>query len=335
MKILVRWILLSKDDWQMEDVRFLLQSDDMDVDKDQSLSFWSRWRERFCSWFLSSFFSNLTSKFVGFHQSFFFQIWSLKCYYQFIICLFSAFKQHRERFGANSPRFLFSTSYSFGMDKTICLKLWSPNCLVTSRVSLLLSLFHVMRILLTHPNCRHYEKTGAKAAIYHVPSEAHPKTYLVMNMNLKDGQIIVWYPLRMSLSLTKKKNSRDLSRYQTSHQWIICVNKILRSKDPSTESQMLHFLVSAWGSTLACCKLGGDLVSSPTLGVELHWNNPKTRRGRVGSRFATRERSVAGWFLLGGFGVRCCFLIFLYAVGRYIGLYGSRLFDLRQKEMDD
>ena len=39
MKILVRWILLSKDDWQMEDVRFLLQSDDMDVNKDQSLSF--------------------------------------------------------------------------------------------------------------------------------------------------------------------------------------------------------------------------------------------------------------------------------------------------------
>lgn len=42
MNILVRWILLSKDDWQMEDVRFLLQSDDMDVEKDQSLSFWSR-----------------------------------------------------------------------------------------------------------------------------------------------------------------------------------------------------------------------------------------------------------------------------------------------------
>jgi len=39
MNILVRWILLSKDDWQMEDVRFLLQSDDMDVEKDQSLSF--------------------------------------------------------------------------------------------------------------------------------------------------------------------------------------------------------------------------------------------------------------------------------------------------------
>eukprot|EP00434_Breviolum_minutum_P027338 symbB.v1.2.024173.t1/scaffold2267.1/size83884/6 len=54
-----------------------------------------------------------------------------------------------------------------------------------------------------------------------------------------------------------------------------------QSKDPSTESQMLHFLVSPWGSTLACCKLGCDLVSSPTPGVELHWNNPKTQKGDV------------------------------------------------------
>lgn len=81
---------------------------------------------------------------------------------------------------------------------------------------------------------------------------------------------------------------------------------------------MLHFLVSPWGSTLACCKLGGDLVSSPTPGVELHWNNPKAQKGRVnleilkvGSLFSTRERSVAGWFLLWGFGVRCfCFPFF-------------------------
>ena len=136
MKILVRWILLSKDDWQMEDVRFLLQSDDMDVDKDQSLSFWSRWRERFCfCGFSAHSFLIWPPRLLGFTKVFFLQIWSLKdisSYYQFIFCLFSAFKQHRERFGTNSPRFFFSTSYSFGMVKTFCLKLWSPNFLVTS-----------------------------------------------------------------------------------------------------------------------------------------------------------------------------------------------------------
>ena len=103
------------------------------------------------------------------------------------------------------------------------------------------------------------------------------------------------------------------------------VNKILRSKDPSTESRMLHFLVSPWGSTLACCKLGGDLVSSPTPGVELHWNNPKTQKGRGNRVFWRLEVCLPGGrvVLPWGFGARCFFFQFFYTqwVDIYIYIY--------------
>lgn len=41
-----------------------------------------------------------------------------------------------------------------------------------------------------------------------------------------------------------------------------------------------HLLLSPWGSSLALCKLGADLLSAPLPGVELQWSaNQVTARG--------------------------------------------------------
>ena len=53
-----------------------------------------------------------------------------------------------------------------------------------------------------------------------------------------------------------------------------------------------------------------------------------------GWKSVCHQRAVVGGrvvFAMGFWGALFLFPIFLYAVGRYIGLYGSRLFDLPQK----